>query len=176
VDEATAWLHQAMADRAAAEYLAKARVELPPCHAIAKWQQTVEKAVKAVVAALIGARIVHIDIGYKHPVEPFMSVLLRLPRAADNRAIQQQLHGLLHPGTRSTIKALEGLVPKRPPPGSSPQRNTEYPFVDQGGKWTHPAAKNIFHDDKFNQFRDLAYRILEGAGRLVSEIRRAPRL
>ncbi len=52
VDESFAWLLQAAADREAAEQLAAGQCGKGYCHAIAKWQQTVEKAVKAMVAAL----------------------------------------------------------------------------------------------------------------------------
>ncbi len=52
MDEPTAWLYQAMADRQAAERFVADEVGTGRCHAIAKWQQTVEKAVKALVSAL----------------------------------------------------------------------------------------------------------------------------
>src|SRR5262249_48923353 len=61
------------------------------CQAIAKWQQTVEKIIKAIVAALREAGILSVQIGYRHDVEKFVRVLIRLPRATENKSIQQHL-------------------------------------------------------------------------------------
>ena len=57
MDEPTAWLYQARADRQAAERPRGGRRGTGRCHAVAKWQQTVEKAVKALVSALHDASI-----------------------------------------------------------------------------------------------------------------------
>jgi len=175
VDEALAWLCQAAADRAAAEQLVAVATEAGHCHAIAKWQQTVEKAVKAVVACLREAKVLHIDIGYDHGVHRFISVLIRLPHARHHREIQQHLHGLLDQETRTGIQALDALVPRRPPSGSPARRNTEYPFADGAGSWTYPAAEDVFSSDEMERFRSVARRILDRAGRIVSAIRRMPK-
>ena len=42
MDEPAAWLHQAMADRQAAERFVADDQGTGRCHAIAKWQQTLE--------------------------------------------------------------------------------------------------------------------------------------
>jgi HEPN domain-containing protein len=175
VDEFIAWFHQAKADREAAEVLASARAQLGVCHAIAKWQQTVEKAIKSIVACLRDAGILHIDIGYQHGVERFFSVLIRLPRARDNRLIQQQLHGFLDQQTRAGLMALDALVPRRPTAGGGPQRNTEYPFLEADGQWTYPAADSVFSQAEITQFRSLAKHVLDKAGRIISALRRRSR-
>ena len=174
-DEFMAWLHQARSDREAAELLAGSNAGQSRCHAIAKWQQTVEKSIKAIVACLRDAGVLHIEIGYKHGVERFVSVLVRLPHAKDNRTIQQQLHGFLDQTTRSGLRALDALVPRRPTVGDAPQRNTEYPFLIADKKWTYPAAEKIFSDAEFQRFRDLAQRVLQRAGQIVGALRRRPR-
>ena len=58
MDESTAWIYQANADRETAERFIADEKDAGRCHAIAKWQQTVEKAVKAIVCALHEAGIV----------------------------------------------------------------------------------------------------------------------
>jgi hypothetical protein len=170
VDEPTAWLYQAKADWQAAERFARDEVETGHCHAIAKWQQTVEKAVKGMVFALHHAGISKTNFRLSHEIGPYLVGLTRLPRAAHHRAIQQLLHGLLDQQTRAAIMALDGLVPKR-----LPRRNTEYPFLDAYGQWTYPAADGVFSQEEFQQFRFLAHRVLDGASRIVSAIRRGPR-
>ncbi len=52
MDEPAAWLYQALADRQAALRFVADEKGTGRCHAIAKWQQTVEKDVKALVSAL----------------------------------------------------------------------------------------------------------------------------
>jgi hypothetical protein len=170
VDESTAWLYQAMADRRAAERLAADEMGTGRCHAVAKWQQTVEKAVKALVSALHDAGILGAGVVHRHQVEPYVRTLVRLPRAPGNRTIQQTLHGLLDQSTRSGISALDGLAPRLPP-----RRNTEYPFRNAVGQWTYPAAEGVFSQAEIQQFRALAHRVLDGAERIVSVIRRRPR-
>lgn len=174
MDEFMAWLRQAQADRAAAELLAGDEARHHYCHAVAKWQQTVEKSIKAIVACLRDAGILHIDIGYQHGVERFVSVLIRLPRARDHRSIQQQLHGFLDQETRAGLRALDALVPHRPATGG-PRRNTEYPFLEVDGQWTYPAADSIFAEDEVQRFRSLAQRVLDRAGRIIAALRRRPR-
>ena len=112
MDEPTAWLYQAMADRQAAERFVADEVGTSRCHAIAKWQQTVEKAVKALVSALHDAGILGAGVLPRHEVERYVRALIRLPRAAGNRTIQQNLHGLLDQNTRAGIRALDGLAPQ----------------------------------------------------------------
>src|SRR5205807_1888383 len=102
--------------------------------------------------------------------ERYVGALIRLPRTSGNRTIQQLLHGLLDQNTRAGIRALDGLAPQFPP-----QRNTEYPFQDPNGQWTYPAAEGVFSPEEIRHYRALAHRVLDGAGRIVSAIRRRPR-
>lgn len=170
MDEPTAWLRQAMADRQAAERLLADEEGTGRCHAIAKWQQTVEKAVKALISALHDAGILGGGVRARHEVERYVAVLIRLPRARGNRTIQHLLHGLLDQNTRESIRAVDRLAPRLPP-----RRNTEYPFRDARGQWTYPAAEGVFSQKEVEQFRASAHRILDRAGRIVSVIRRRPR-
>ncbi len=170
MDETEAWLSQAISDRKAAEVLLGNKEGMGRCHAIAKWQQTVEKSVKAMVCALFDAGILGIGARAKHEVTRYVGTLTRLPRAPGKRPIQQHLHSLLDQNTRLGIKALDDLAPQFPP-----KRNTEYPFQEAGGQWTFPAAKDVFSSEEVQRFRELAHRVLNGAGWIVSAVRRRPR-
>lgn len=88
MDETEAWLSQALSDRHAAERFLADKEGIGRCHAIAKWQQTVEKSVKAMVCALSDAGIVGINVRARHEVTPYVGMLTRLPRAAGNKPIQ----------------------------------------------------------------------------------------
>jgi hypothetical protein len=92
VDEPTAWLRQGRADWQAAERFLADEEGTSRCHAIAKWQQTVEKSVKALVAALHDAGILSTNFRPRHEVARYIDILIRLPRAPGNRTIQQILY------------------------------------------------------------------------------------
>src|SRR5438132_13308314 len=87
VDEPAAWLHQAMADRQAAERFVADDQGTGRCHAIAKWQQTLEKSVKALVVALREAGIRGGGVRARHDVERYVGALIRLPRGPGNRKV-----------------------------------------------------------------------------------------
>lgn len=173
MDESGAWLFQANSDREAAErFTLDGRIPVP-CHAIATWQQAVEKSIKSLVAALGDVGVVSMPIGYKHEVSKFVRALVQLPRQNQNREIQNHLHRLLDADTRAGIGDLEQLVPKRPAPGNLPGRNTEYPFLDENQEWTYPAADGSFSQIEIEWFRKLAHRVVARSERIVSVIRRA---
>lgn len=172
MDESIAWLLQARADRQAAEQMLTS--DESPCHGIAKCQQTVERGVKSLVAALREARILDMQVGYRHEVVRFVEALIRLPRANDRRNLQNHLCGLFDQETRRGIRELDALAPRRPEPRALHARNTEYPFQLTELEWTYPAADSHFDEDEFQRFRALAHRVVHNAARIVSAIRRMP--
>jgi hypothetical protein len=140
-------LHQASSDQQAGERERQAFNQggIPTlCHAVAKYQQTVEKAIKAVLTALREAGFANWRVGRGHEVTPYMSMLFRLPRKEENKSVLQELGKLLDGNTRRAIKTLETLGPKWPAQGQIPLRNTEYPFEDGKGGWSYPAAAGVF--------------------------------
>lgn len=174
MDESWAWLQQGIADHDAAIALGSFQRENFRCHVIAKFQQSVEKCVKSIVAALREANILSIEIGWTHAVSPFVKVMIRLPHARANFGIQRSLWILLDIKTRETISALDKLVPRRPPPGREPERNTEYPFRNDG-EWTFPAKSEAFDAKDIQRFQGVVNRIRTQAPRIVSALSRQPR-
>ena len=135
MDESLVWLKQALSDRAAGEHLVRDGSTLW-CHAIAKYQQTVEKAIKAIVVAVREARIMATRVGYGHSVENFVrphfvSSLRRRPHNPVNLDIARHLSGLLDENTRASIHSLENLIPRQPLAGELHR------------KWS---SKNNFHN------------------------------
>ncbi len=112
MDESTALIRQALADRAAAERFVTDENGTGRCHAIAKWQQAVEKAIKAIVLALREAGILNASVQPRHQVTRYVDMLVRLPRAASHRSIQSLSHGLLDQDTRTRIRGLDSLAPQ----------------------------------------------------------------
>src|ERR1051326_8738452 len=73
------WLAQAQSDLECAERVFNVQNGSTYCHAIAKCQQTVEKSVKGVVAALYDAGILQSGPSYSHGLEGEIDALKRLP-------------------------------------------------------------------------------------------------
>jgi hypothetical protein len=179
VDEAFAWLNQALADREAAEREYNSTLKAGSriwCHALAMYQQTIEKSVKAMVAALRQAGFWRgPPIGFVHEVERHMRWLVRLRSAGDPQSIQRRLVRLFDADTRAAIRAVEALTPQAPQPGERLRRNTEYPFHDAAGEFTYPATPGEFSSQEVDRFRALSHRLAESAGWVVSTLRRRPR-
>ena len=171
-DLAWAWLHQAASDLAASDRCYDHRAEETICHAIAKHQQAVEKAVKAIVAALNDRGVINVATGFRHDVERLVSVLTRLPHRPSNKEIQNQIHGLLNEHHRGEIKAICLLAPKRPGAGELARRNSEYPYQNRDGTWRAPSDDGSFGKRDIERFRLVANRILDGSFRIVSAIYR----
>ncbi len=151
--EVRAWLSQAQADWRAGERAFDRGSTETYCHTIAKCQQAVEKSIKALILALRDHRGLGLQIGWTHPVERFLSVLIRLPRSPDNRSIQSLIHRVLDEKTWGDIRALERLIPRKPAPGTTTSRNTEHPF-EQDGQWRYPAGDGVFDPREIERFRN----------------------
>ena len=169
-DFAWAWLRQAKADLGAASRGHDRTDDSTACHVLAKHQQTVEKSVNAIVAAIDDRGIMTISTRFRHDVEDLVSSLMRLPRSPNNHDIQNRIHGLFSEHHRDEIKAIGLLAPKRPPPGQLARRNTEYPYQNPDASWRAPADPGSFGTKDVERFRALATRILDGCFRIVSAI------
>ena len=168
MDETTAWLLQSRADLRAAEKLSTTANAEDRCHALAKCQQSVEKAIKAIIAALNEFGVLDEGPRRDHAVTPYMRTLTRLPREQIGPAIQSHLRGLLDQHTRADILTIDGLVPRR-----RGGRNTEYPN-QLGTGWTYPAAADSFRPEEVTRFRSLGHRLVQGAYKLIAALRRSP--
>ena len=171
---AALWVSQANSDRYAATRLYDSADHRTYCQAIAKHQQTVEKSVKAIAAAVGDASIATVpDVHYyRHDVDKLVSVLRHLPKPKDQREVVGQIGGLLSEYRRSEIKALCDLAPKKPSPGSLHARNNEYPYETTPGNWTAPALPGAFDSHEVDRFSHLADAVYEGARKIVSALRR----
>jgi len=136
------------------------------CHAVAKYQQTVEKAVKGT------ARAFFLTIGKSHQVERYAQALLRLPQSSQ-KSLYAHIRGLLAGSTIADIQALDRLAPRWPMPGDLPSRNTEYPYQADDQSWQWPAESGAFGDAELQRYRRTAANILSGAAKIISAIERS---
>jgi hypothetical protein len=178
MDESEAWIAQANADYAAAERereFADSLKEPIWCHAVAKYQQAVEKSIKGVVAAFheCGLRGMH-PIGHDHRVQNHLRLLRKLPGGWAGATIQRKLRDFLNAAVKNSIQKLESLIPKWPAPGAPYLRNTEYPFNTPRGRWTYPAAQRTFSAAEVKEFQTLTRRVAYTATNIVAALRRSP--
>jgi hypothetical protein len=173
-----AWLTQARSDYVTAEREFQWAVgQRSPvlCHAVAKYQQALEKFIKAIVSALRDAGVggVH-PVGYGHHVQNHLRLLRRIPGGGAGRSIQNHLTKFLDRDTVRGITVLESFAPRMPAPGASHARNTEYPYNAPGGGWTCPAVPDSFSLSEVREFEQLLRRISYYANKVVATLHHLP--
>jgi len=167
------WLLQAESDRLCAQKVWDQTDHRTYCQTLAKYQQMVEKSVKAVFAAMKDFGIVGLpNMGYNHDLAKLLDALSRMPKAQENKNLQMKVDGLLTHYHRGEIDAITQLAPKRPAqPGDLHRINTEYPYETAAGIWKAPASHDAFSLQQVNRFRILATYLHGGAKKIVSTLR-----
>jgi len=171
------WLSQAASDLEAAETLWNGGKIKPTlyCQAIAKYQQSVEKSVKAVALDMRSAKMQLRGIGpddyQRHPASAFVTAFVRGPSARKYPLLPGQLCKFFDQKRRGLIKALDSLVPKK-----SDSRNTEYPYRLPGGTLQAPAHPTSFSlKQDVEPFRQLAHEVVDFAKKIIGVIARGPK-
>ena len=169
--QSEAWVRQAQSDLDAAVFLHQQASKNASmyCHAIAKYQQTVEKSVKAMVSAIVDLGIQFTTITASHLPSKEVDALLKI-KQIDNKSLGS-IARILTNKIRKQIHDLCVLAPKFPEKGQPFPRNTEYPF-EQGGTWTAPAASGVFTIEEVQDAKELAWVLHRQAARFVSAVRR----
>jgi hypothetical protein len=151
-----AWMQQAESDLRAAKRLDNHAAASTRCQAISKYQQCVEKSIKAVLDRLFAARLVGQGSDRLHRVSRYATVLGRFPATPDNRALLNQLNRLFTENVVDQINLLDSLVPAYPAPGAAAARNHEYPFQDVAGDWHAPSDEDAFTVGEMKRIRNCA--------------------
>ncbi len=138
--QSAAWIVQVESDFAAAEKLFQRNDATTYCQAISKYQQTVEKSIKAMVAAVndLGSDL---TVTASHLPIAEIDSLLQVRRVIDNVSVDRLAK--IFKDHRVAVENLCRLAPKWPEDGKSFARNTEYPFV-LNEEWTAPAVEKSF--------------------------------
>ena len=138
--QSAAWIVQIESDFTTAELLFVRADETTYCQAISKYQQTVEKSVKAMVAAVndLGSDL---TVTASHLPVSEIDGLLRLRRMINNASVNRLAK--IFNQHRAAVESLCRLAPRWPDDGKTFARNTEYPFI-VNGEWTAPAVGKTF--------------------------------
>ncbi|MDD4889087.1 MAG: hypothetical protein PHU85_04090 [Phycisphaerae bacterium] len=163
------WSRQARSDKDAGNRLALKADPASFCHAIAKYQQAVEKSIKGIVASLRDAgELKDTPIGRGHRVDKHVTALVR--RGHPQNDIWSKIAGLLRQDRRDLIETLGKLAP-RLRLGEKASRNTEYPYQNPDESWRVPCDTDSFdwHRDVW-RFRLLAEKIVSEADRIIDAV------
>ena len=163
--QSEAWMLQVRSDLAAGHAVFSGSNPATYCQSIAKYQQAVEKAIKAMVAALNESGVSIVTVGADHYPQKQIDALLLIKRAV-SRELISHIHSIFSGHRLGEVRALCLLAPALPP-----RRNTEYPFPDGAGGWNAPAAEGIFHTEEVYRFRALAGDLVPLVGRFVQAAR-----
>lgn len=167
--QSEAWMIQVQSDQLAGHTVFNAQEAATFCQAISKYQQVVEKSIKAMVAALTESGVAAVNIGSDHYPEKQIDALLLIKRAIGQDLIAQ-IRAVFSPYRLGEIRALCLLAPRLPP-----RRNTEYPYPDGQGGWTAPAVQGSFTAAEVYRFRRLSDQLVPIVGRFVQSVRLRPR-
>lgn len=139
------------------------------CQIVAKCQQTVEKAVKAITAELYAQGQVKHTIGWSHSIVGCIGAIKGAPAVKDDilYTIQESLKS-----NESSIDNLMNLVPKKTIPLI---KNTEYPYQNSAGTMIAPASPGEFHwTNDVEYFVLLAQTIMDKANALILAMYASP--
>lgn len=171
--QSQAWLQQIFSDFAAARNVRNDLDATTYCQAVSKYQQVVEKSVKAMVAAIHEQGIQFTLITPAHYPVDEINALNGLRRAIDPASVEQ-ISRIFTDKRRIQVRDLCGLAPQYPRDNTTFRRNTEYPY-NEGlpvGDWTAPASVGNFTLDEVKRYYDLAWVIHRQVGRFVDTVRR----
>ncbi len=169
--ESEAWIVQVKSDFATAEKLFDETQTSLYCQAIAKYQQVVEKSVKAMVASVKDAGVPINPVTRSHSLTREVQSL-KLLRRADNASTEAIAR--LFAQYQTAIEDVSKLAPAWPQPGQLFSRNTEYPFEVAGG-WSAPAEAGVFSWAEVKEVRETAWIIHRRAMKFAQAVRLARR-
>lgn len=172
------WIAQARSDREAGITLRAASTATLRCHAVAKYQQAVEKCIKAMALALHRTGLAQVPEGdyYTHdPLEMLIRALSSSPTGAQERTILRRVQtALADPNRAAEVKAVCSLAPRKPRPGQLHDRNTEYPYETSAGVWVAPAEPQSFSPVDVSDAERIAGTIYRAARKIVTAAARMP--
>ena len=170
---AAQWLRQAQSDFHCADRGVLREDTATFCHAIAKYQQAVEKALKGLVVAL---NLIEPTRDHEATEElKELTAFIFNPQGRRNRNFVSRISHLMSNQNRTAIRSLLLLAPKYPEVNELARRNTEYPFQDAAGEWKIPSDEDAFSLQELDQFRLIANTIVKGASEIIVERDLAPR-
>ena len=165
-----AWMQQAESDYRTAQRVDNEADERTRCQAISKYQQCVEKSVKAVLDKLYDARITNAHSDSRHHVARYAAVFTNIPRTAQTGVLLNQLARLFTDSVIRQINLLDSLVPQYPAAGALAAKNHEYPFQQTVVDWRAPSDEDAFTAGEIRRIRNCAGSLIIGLRRIFDAL------
>jgi HEPN domain-containing protein len=140
------------------------------CQAISKYQQCVEKSVKAVLDKLHAAGVIHDHSNRNHQVAYYADRFKHIPRTNDTRDLLNQLGRLFTDSVVTQINLLDSLVPTYPAADALAARNHEYPFQETAADWRAPSDDDAFTAGEIRRIRNCAGSLVVGLRRILDAL------
>jgi len=172
-----AWMLAAESDYRAGKRLENQSDPRTRGQAISKYQQCVEKSVKAVLDKLHAAGLIPSRSDRSHAVARYVSILTRFPTTTNrytknDRDLLKQMQRLFTAAVVGQIRFLDSLVPEYPATGTLAKRNHEYPFQDAAGNWHAPCETDAFTAGEMERVRHCAFVMVRGLRRVLGSLER----
>ena|SRR5688500_2225198 len=165
-----AWMQQAESDYRAAQRVDNDANARTRCQAISKYQQCVEKSVKAVLDRLHAAGISNQRSDRGHAVARYAAGFRNIPRTRDTSGLLNQLARLFTDAIVEQVVLLDSLVPEYPVRGALAARNHEYPFQHAAADWRAPSDENAFAAGEIRRIRSCAGSLIIGLRRIFDAL------
>lgn len=165
-----AWIQQAASDIVAAGLLQSQGADR--CQVVAKCQQAVEKAIKALVQAMNLLGLITMPVAPIHHVSGYATAIVRAAEAAPkaHRFLKGELPKLFPKHIRECIALLDAVVPIYPKAGALATLNTEYPFQLSSTDWCSPSSPDVFDAGQVKRYLVAANRVQGGASKIISAL------
>lgn len=167
-----AWMTQARSDYRAAQRLDNHADPTTRCQAVAKFQQCVEKSIKAILDKLHLAAVVAQGSDSRHPVARYAQTFALAPRDKNNRNLLNQLSATFTASVIDGVKLLDSFVPVYQKPPTPQRRNHEYPYQDAALNWHAPTEPTAFSDGEMKRARACAGRLMNTLPRILTALDR----
>ncbi len=161
---------QARSDYRAAQRLDNHHDLTTRCQAVSKYQQCVEKSVKAILDKLHAAGLIAQGSDSKHPVARDAQTFARLPGATSKGNLLNQLSAAFTAPVVAGVKLLDSFVPAYQKPPAPQRRNHEYPYQDAALNWHAPAEASAFSTGEMKRIRSCAGKLLNSLPRILTAL------
>jgi HEPN domain-containing protein len=172
--QSEAWLLQAASDFAAAAAVFDKADASTYCQSIAKYQQTVEKSVKGMIAALNEQEICSLPISHNHELTHEIKSLNSLRRTGlkfYDKNLVDKINATLNK-RKTQVEWLSDFAPTGPK-NRTYSKNTEYPFnAASPDSWAAPAGVGSFSVADVTTAYNLAQKLHKQANDVITSLLR----
>lgn len=152
-------------------------------HVVAKYQQCVEKSVKAAIVALRdGGTVLSLAANKPataskapktHEVARLVAAILHAPKGTKLDPLTRMQNLFSKRGVADAVKAIDAHAPAWPKTaGALHARSTEYPFETTANQWKPPCTPDSFSAAEVKRAHKTAWQLFHALDKIVSALER----